>query len=483
MTDVLLSHSYFLRFDRKQFKTMQPYAPLSTLYAASVLREAGISVVLFDSMFASREEELSMMIRKYSPKIVAICDDNFNYLTKMCLERMRLATYRMIEIARQARCTVIVSALDSSDRFSEYLYHGAQFVIYGEPEYTLLELCEDILSKDSRDVGSINGVIFKSEGKVIIAPPRAPTSNLDLIPFPAWDLVDIERYRIAWQNRHRYFSMNLVTTRGCPFGCNWCAKPVYGRSYNSRSPENVMEEIAIIVDRYHPDHIWFCDDIFGLKSGWIRQFSEEVAKTNIRIRYKCLSRPDLLLKENSFQLLAASGCETVWIGAESGSQKILDAMEKGTRVEQIRLATRKLRKEGIRVGYFLQFGYPGETYEEIRKTFRMVLDEMPDEIGVSVSYPLPGTEFYEMVRRNLGAKKNWYDSSDISLLFPGEFKPIFYRVLHSFLHKIHRMRRITLRMEKLTLRSIFIYLVNLVSLPWLFLVMQLLRIRNPETES
>jgi|GEM_PF-6365297 len=137
MTDVLLSHSYYLRFDRKQLRTMQPYPPLSTLYAASALRDAGIRVALFDSMFASTEEELRLRIRELSPKIVVICDDYFNYLTKMYLERMRLASYRMLEIAQQAGCIVIVSALDSYDHASEYLQHGAKFVIYGEPEYTL----------------------------------------------------------------------------------------------------------------------------------------------------------------------------------------------------------------------------------------------------------------------------------------------------------------------------------------------------------
>jgi anaerobic magnesium-protoporphyrin IX monomethyl ester cyclase len=475
MTDVLLSHSYYLRFDRKQLRTMQPYPPLSTLYAASALRDAGIRVALFDSMFASTEEELRLRIRELSPKIVVICDDYFNYLTKMYLERMRLASYRMLEIAQQAGCIVIVSALDSYDHASEYLQHGAKFVIYGEPEYTLLELCKNILGEDNRGVDLINGVIFKSEGKVVITPPRAPIGDLDSIPFPAWDLLDIEKYRSGWR-RHGYFSMNVVTTRGCPFGCNWCAKPVYGRSYHSRSPKNVVEEIGIIVNQYHPVHIWFCDDIFGLKSGWVKEFSEELAKANIRIRYKCLSRPDLLLKENTFHWLAASGCDTVWIGAESGSQKILNAMEKGTTVEQIRLATRKLRNEGMKVGYFLQFGYPGETYEEIRETFDMVRTEMPDEIGVSVSYPLPGTKFYETVREKLGAKKNWYDSSDLSLLFPGEFKPTFYRMLHRVLHRIHRIRRITKRKEKITLRSIFVLLFIMMTLPLFFLAMQLSRI-------
>lgn len=477
MADILLCHSYFLRFDRKQFKTMQPYPPLSTLYAASVLREEGIDVALFDSTFANNEEDLSLKIREHLPRIVAICDDNFNYLTKMCLERMRIATCRMVQIARQAGCIVIVSSLDSSNRFSEYIEHGAQFVIYGEPEHTLLKLCKVILKRESCQVELINGLIFKSEGSVMVNPPQELVRNLDSIPYPARDLVDMEKYRYAWL-RHGYFSINVVTSRGCPFGCNWCAKPVYGRSYNSRSPKNVVEEIKIVMDLYHPDHIWFCDDIFALRPGWIREFSEELGEANVKIRYKCLSRPDLLLKENAFKWLAASGCDMVWIGAESGSQKILDAMEKGTSVKQIQLAAQKLRREGIKVGFFLQFGYPGETYKEIQKTFEMVRSEMPDEIGVSVSYPMPGTKFYKTVQNQLGLKKNWYDSNDLELLFQGEFRTTFYKMLHRFLHGIHRLRRMTKGKEKMTVRSICVYFFYIVSLPLFFVIMQFVRLGN-----
>jgi len=478
MTDVLLTHSYFMRFDKKQWHTMQPYPPLGTLYAASVLRNVGITVSLFDSMLAQSEFELEDYIKKFSPQIVAIYDDGFNYLTKMCLERMRIAAFKMIEIAKKAKCTVVVSSSDSADHADEYLYHGADYVLNGEGEMTLLELCSKIKKSGSRNDYEIAGLSFIEHGKVVKTVARSPMRSLDSLPFPAWDLVDIENYKKHWLAANGYFSMNVVTTRGCPYGCNWCAKPIYGRVYNSRSSKNVVEEILQLKKNFNPDHIWFCDDIFGLKPGWLSEFRKEMEDSGVKIKYKCLSRPDLLIKEDSFSTLFASGCETVWIGAESGAQKILDAMDKGTTVEQIRLATRKLKENRIKVGYFLQFGFPDETYHDILKTFDIVKEEMPDEIGMSVSYPLPNTKFYKMIEKTLGVKRNWHDSNDLALLFPGEFKPVFYRTLHKVLHKLHRVLRIAKGMERFTLRTVLAFLFNGFTLVLYHVILQLERVKN-----
>ena len=478
MIDVLMTHSYFLRFDRKQWNLSQPYAPLGTLYASSVLREAGFKIALFDPMLAESESDLERYIVHYTPGIVAIYDDSFNYLTKMCLERMRIAAFRMMRIARRHGCQVIVSSSDSADHAGEYLEQGADYVIIGEGEYTLLDLTKKIVRGEGGGNSGIRGISYLERGKVIFTGPRSPTSTPDAIPFPAWDLVDVDSYKQLW-SKSGFFSMNVVTTRGCPYGCNWCAKPIYGRVYNSRSPANVVMELAMLGKMFNPDHIWFCDDIFGLKRGWLAEFAAEVQRAGLNIRYKCLSRPDLLIRENSFDLLAKSGCETVWIGAESGSQKILDAMEKGTNVEQIKLATRQLRGRGIRVGYFLQFGYPGESYEDIRMTLSMLKEEMPDEIGVSVSYPLPNTEFHQMVKDAIGKRTNWFDSDDLRMLFPGEYKPVFYKLLHRAIHKMHRLRRISGRMEKWGFRTAAVFVFNIFTLPFYLAAMQLNRSRNP----
>ena len=207
------------------------------------------------------------------------------------------------------------------------------------------------------------------------------------MPLPAWDLVDMEQYRETWIKHAGYFSLNMSTTRGCPFKCNWCAKPIYGNRYNSRSPENVVEEIKLLKDKYQMDHIWFCDDIFGLKPGWVIELAQLLEKQQLKIRFKIQSRADLLVHEDTVKALAASGCENAWIGAESGSQKVLDAMDKGITVEQIRVATRLMNEYGIKPSFFIQFGYPGELKEDIKLTIDMINELLPFEIGISVSYP------------------------------------------------------------------------------------------------
>jgi len=421
---------------------MMPYPPLATLYAASYLRQAGYAPVLFDSMLSRGEEEFISLLERYRPDVVAIYDDNFNYLTKMCLERMRKAAFVMAREAKARGAKVIVWSCDATDHVDRYLKANVDFVILGEGEQTLLDLVDVLAGRSGKRFDEIRGIAFQdAQGTVVRTGRREFLRDLDALPFPAWDLVEMEKYRRIWKSRHGYFSLNMITTRGCPYHCNWCAKPIYGQVYHSRSPENVAEEMRFLKERYHPDHIWFCDDIFGLKPGWVERFRQAVMEKDARIPFKCLARVDLLLRNNTIQELRAAGCDSIWVGAESGSQKILDAMEKGTTVEQIYRATEELHKTGIRVGFFLQFGYPGETKEDIEMTLHMVRACRPEEIGVSVSYPLPGTKFYETVKSRLGSKKNWIDSQDLALLFPGRYHPDFYRVLHKVVHKDLRMRQ------------------------------------------
>ena len=435
MTDVLFTHSYFLRFDPKEQRASMPYAPLGTITAAAFLRSHGFSVGLHDPMLSDSEDEILPALSTHRPKIVALYDDGFNYLTKMCLTRMREAAFRLSAHARMAGCTVIVFSSDATDHVTEYLDHGADYVICGEAEFTLKELCSVIMGRIDQPIGSIRGLAFMDGSSIIRTPKREVQHDLDVFPIPAWDLVDVESYRRVWNKRHGYFSVNLSTTRGCPFHCNWCAKPLYGQIYNSRTPESVVKEMKYLNATVRPDHLWITDDIFGLKPGWIARFDELINQTGAFIPFKCLSRVDLLLKEGTIRHLKRAGCVTVWVGAESGSQKVLDAMEKGTTVAQIYEATIKLHAVGIRVGFFLQFGYPGETWDDIEKTLEMIRVCQPDEIGISVSYPLPGTSFYNRVEAELAKKQNWVDSGDLDLMFAGIYSPAFYRRLHTVVHK------------------------------------------------
>lgn len=440
---ILFSHSYVLSFDPKQEKSMQPYPPLATLYAATLAKSLGHEVEVHDVQFDTDETKLIAAVKRFHPDLLIFWDDGFNYLTKMCLSNMRDFILHVLQAKELDSLPVWVCSSDSSDHPQVYLDAGAQLVISGEGEDTLREL----LSSFPHYL-HIPGIVHTGGRN----PKRPVIKSLDALPHPDYQLIDLDSYRNRWLKKHGFFSLNMVTTRGCPFSCNWCAKPIYGNRYHAHSPAWVVAQLKQLISHCKPDHIWFADDIFGLKPGWVKEFADLLEKENIQISFKIQSRVDLLLNENTVQHLARAGCETVWVGAESGSQKVLDAMDKGTRVEQISEASFQLKKAGIRIGYFLQFGYPGEDLSDIKLTLRMLEENKPDDIGVSVSYPLPGTSFYEKVRAELNDKANWTDSDDLSLMFSNTYSPRFYKALHRYLHKRFRL--------SLTLRQMGNSLIN-----------------------
>lgn len=443
MATILIANSYFYQLDSKQWKDGRPYPPLGTILTAAVLRAAGHDVHVFDACLRASPDELKPVLDRVRPTILVIYDDGFNYLTKMCLTVMRDAAFRMIELGKIAGCKIAINSSDASDHASDYLNAGADCVVLGEGELTVKELVERW--ETNAPFEDLSGICSLVSGKSISTPKRPVLRDLDSLPLPAWDLIDSAPYKEIWDRSQGFFSLNMATTRGCPFKCNWCAKPIYGNRYNSRSPEHVVNELQLLYASFAPDHIWFADDIFGLKPGWVQRFREVLNDRGITIRYKIQSRADLLLESDTIDALVATGLEEVWIGAESGSQRILDAMDKGTTVEQIAEATRLLKSKGVRVCFFLQFGYLGETQEEVEQTINMVEELMPDDIGVSVSYPLPGTKFYETVKADLVVKANWSDSDDLAMMFRNRQAPAYYKRLHRYVHKRYRKRQ-SLRM-------------------------------------
>jgi radical SAM superfamily enzyme YgiQ (UPF0313 family) len=438
VADVLLGQAYYLRFDPKLWEAQQPYAPLGTLYAASYLRERGHHPALFDAMLAESTAGWTDALARTRPRLAAIYEDSFNYLSKMCLLRMREAALDMIDRARRAGVPVVVSGSDATDHPEIYLRRGAVAVILGEGEVTLADLADRLLV--DAPIAEVPGIAFLEDACAVRRTASRPfIKSLDQLPFPAWDLVDIDRYRRIWRERHGFYSMNLATTRGCPYHCNWCAKPIYGQRYATRSPQAVAREIAWLREQFSPDHLWIVDDVFGLKPGWVDEFASLVAVDGTPLPFRCLMRADQVTLDVAHALVRA-GCRMLWMGAESGSQKVLDAMEKGLRVEDIRNASRLLRSAGIDVGFFLQFGYPGETWDDIEATLQLARELEPSDIGVSVSYPLPGTRFYERVQAQLGIKQNWVDSSDLSTMYKATYAPEVYRGVHGLVHHEFRAR-------------------------------------------
>ena len=440
MSNILFTHSYFYKFDKKQWENKQYYPPLGTITAAAYVREKGFDVSLFDTNLANGPQDIIPTIKDFKPDVLVIYDDGFNYLTKMCLTAMRDAAYELVKIGKEHNCKIIVSSSDSTDHFEEYLDKGADFILLGEGEESLVEILQ-VLDSGIPEIKSIKGIVFKENDKIINTGRRDVIDNLDNIPMAAWDLVDMKRYKRNWLEHHGYFSMNIATTRGCPYSCNWCAKPIFGRKYNVRTPEKVVDEIEFLMSEFGAEHFWVCDDIFGLKPGWIQEFRNIVLQRNLKFKYMMQSRVDVMLKDDSINALAESGLDIVWVGAESGSQKILDAMEKDITIAQIYEARKKLKQHGVKVAFFLQFGYLGETIEDIHLTEKMLFDLMPDDMGISVSYPLPGTKFHEKVKKDLIQKANWTDSDDLDLMFKNTYSPKFYKILHRYIHKKFRRKQ------------------------------------------
>jgi len=437
MLSILVCHSYFLRFDPKQAERRKPYPPLATLQCAALLRRAGYQVSLFDAMLADDLGEYERALGSAHPQAVLLYEDNFNFLSKMCLAKMRSAACQMIAAARRAGARVIAAGSDVSDAPEPYLRAGADIALRGEGLPALLEVLRRLdLAPGAASRALAEGVAGTATltGAGVAAINGAKLlPEIELAERAAWDLVDMDRYRDAWLAAHGYFSLNLAASRGCSFRCAWCSKPIWGNHYLQRSPAAVGHEIGYLKRSFRPDHVWFADDIFGFRVDWVREFAAVVGGTASTVPFTIQTRADLL-SERMVQALREAACVEAWLGAESGSQRILDAMNKGTTVQDILTARSRLKAAGIRVGFFIQLGYLGEQLVDILATRELLAAARPDDVGVSVSYPLPGTRFHELVKAQLGPKTHWQDSDDLAMMFQGTYTSEFYRAVRNLFH-------------------------------------------------
>ena len=438
MLSILLGHSYFLRFDQKQLQRAKPYPPLATLQVAAMLRQAGHEVSLFDAMLADGLSDYRRKLRNARPQLVLLYEDNYNFLSKMCLARMRRAACAMIRLARGCGARVIAAGADASDAPAPYLHAGADAVLLGEGLAALevllgrLEARADAAAAELVDGVQGVAVLGAQSVRAVNGAQLLPTARLGALP--AWDLVDVERYRRVWRQAHGYFSLNMAASRGCSFRCAWCAKPIWGNQYLQREPAAVAAEMAHLKRTYGAEHVWFADDIFGFRLDWVTAFAQALESHAGGVPFTIQTRADLV-SERMAAALRAAGCREAWIGAESGSQRVLDAMNKGTRVAEIVAARARLKQAGIRVGFFIQLGYLDEELSDILATRALLDAALPDDVGVSVSYPLPGTRFYERVKAQLGPKTRWNDSADLAMMFHGTYSSEFYRTIRNLLHE------------------------------------------------
>lgn len=414
MRDLLLAHGYFLLEDPKERVIMKPYAPLGLLYLCSHLRSKGFTVDVFDTTFSTKAD-LIQFLQTETPSVLGL------YANLMT----RSNVVELIAIARAAGWATIVGGPEPGAYSLEYLAAGAQFVVSGEGEKTLEELLL-ALRVNQGNFSNIRGLAFlDAEGNLCQNPARDQIQNLDDQPWPAREAIDLHRYVRTWREHHGMGSVNFITARGCPFRCNWCSHQVYGQSHRRRDPIKVIDEIEWLLQTYSPDMMWISDDVFTINHQWIRAYHEEMRRRNIRIPFECISRADRLTPE-MMDLLAELGCFRMWIGSESGSQRILDSMDRGVKIEQVQRAVEMCRERGVQSGMFLMWGYEGEDLQDIEATIKHVSTSKPDIFFTTVSYPIKGTPYYNRISESLIQIGPWGKTSDRELRIRGRHTRDFY---------------------------------------------------------
>jgi anaerobic magnesium-protoporphyrin IX monomethyl ester cyclase len=411
--DLLLTHGYFLYEDPKELQIMKPYAPLGVLYLSSHLRAKGFDVEVYDSTFGSREE-LFRILAEGPPSVLGISG---NLMT-------RRTVLDILAAGKAAGWQVILGGPEPASYAVEYLQAGADVIVEGEAEITLEELLPAL---QSGSMERIPGVIFQGpDGSIVRTPARRLISNLDTQPWPDRTRIDIARYLKVWRERHGAGSVSVITARGCPYHCTWCSHSTFGKTHRRRSAHAVVDEVEWILDRYAPEMLWIADDVFTIHHGWMLEYAAEMKRRGLRIPFECITRADRL-NARMAESLAELGCFRVWIGSESGSQRILDAMERGVTVEQVRQAVALCRSNGIQTGMFLMFGYDGEELSDIEATVEHVKACVPDVFLTTVSYPIKGTPYFDVVAPRLVSLRDWARSGDRELKIAGRHSRRYYQ--------------------------------------------------------
>jgi radical SAM superfamily enzyme YgiQ (UPF0313 family) len=423
MADILLTHGYFLANDEKERQIMKPYPPLGLLYLSAFLKTRGCSAEVFDSTF----EEPSRLAARLAQTPGGVVGIYTNLMT-------RRSVLDIIGAAKQHRWTVLLGGPESASYVSEYLDHGADVVVIGEGELTLAELLPVLARAGSRALHGVQGIAFRDdEGRIVRTADRPKLKDLDSLPFPDREAIDHGVYLAAWKQHHGASSVNLITARGCPYRCNWCSHAVYGYSHRRRSPENVADEVQGIVERYDPDQLWYADDVFTISHPWLAEYAADLERRGIHRPFETITRADRLQTDESVELLRRLGCYRIWIGSESGSQRILDAMQRGVSVEQVRRSIERAHAHGIQVGMFLMWGYEGEQLEDIAATVEHVKVSKPDVFFTTVSYPIKGTGYFDKVRDKVALPIAWECASDRDHVVAGRRGKDYYKLADQWL--------------------------------------------------
>jgi radical SAM superfamily enzyme YgiQ (UPF0313 family) len=414
--DILLTHGYFLSTDRVEQRVMKPYPPLGILYLSAYLKRAGFRVEVLDTTFLN-PVGYHTRLAEIRPRSVGI------YATVITRQNV----LRMIGDASGFGVPVIVGGPDPAQYLDRYLGAGAAAVALGEGEETLEQWLGLALDKGtgSAEMEGLAGLALPRNGGHHRTAPRPVISDINLLPWPDREAIDLGHYLRSWRNRHGGASLSILTARGCPFGCTWCSREVFGQTHRQRDPADVARELRHIKEHYSPDAVWFADDVLTLNRKWVPRFVDAVKAEEAAVPFECLSRVDCVDRATITALKEIS-CFRIWYGAESGEQRVIDRMNKKFTVDQVRQATAMTREAGIQVGHFIMLGYPGETRRDILSTIRFLKETRPDHFGPSVAFPIKGTSFYEEVKDRVVEDQVWSQRNQNRLMFRGRYPALFY---------------------------------------------------------
>jgi len=423
---VLLTHAYFLNEDRKEQQIMRPYPPLGLIYISTYLEKQGIENEIFDTTFSSKDLFQDYLISR-KPDIIGIY---VNLMTKLnVLEMIRLIRDKLPKTA------IILGGPEVTYSAENFLRYGANFIVIGEGEETMSELLQGLTpayrpgrlnpSPQERDFAHIEGIAFLRGGIFIQTAPREKIKDLDELPIPNRNKINLHLYLDSWKKYHGKNAVSVSTMRGCPYTCKWCSRAVYGLSYRRRSAEKVVEELAMIKRDYNPDSLWFVDDVFTISHKWLTAFRDALKKQNVSIAYECITRADRM-NEEVIRMLKETGCFRVWIGAESGSQKVIDLMDRRVDIHQVRAMIQLTQQYNIEAGTFIMLGYPGETEEDIEETIQHLKESDPDHFTITVAYPIKGTELFQEVEPIQTIAPDWASSNDRQIDFKRTYPRRYY---------------------------------------------------------
>ncbi|WP_034061068.1 B12-binding domain-containing radical SAM protein [Lacinutrix jangbogonensis] len=413
---IVLTHTYFLNEDDKEQKIMKPYAPLGLLYISGYLNEQNVENHVYDSTFYSAKEQLDFL-EKTQAKAIAIYA---NLMTKINVVKLIKI---LISDSKYGFPKIILGGPDVTYNLENYLNTGAHFIVIGEGEQTTFELYKAIVNK--ADYNEISGIAFLKDNTVFKTKPRIKMKSLEDLPLPNREAIPVEKYLDTWKTFHGKSSMTISTQRGCPYTCKWCSTAVYGQSYRRRPAKQVAEELNHLKSNYNPDTIWFVDDVFSVSHKWIKEFHAEVLEQNAIIPFECITRAERLNAE-ILQLLKEAGCYRIWIGAESGSQKIIDAMDRRVDVDVVKKAIQDTNALGMETGTFIMVGYPGETLNDIKITTKYLKDADPTHFTITKAYPIKGTALYNDIEDKITIKPDWETSTDRDIDFKRTYPSVFY---------------------------------------------------------